>query len=121
MPDDPKVEKKKVIGKQTSTSVRRTAMTVQSDESSEDEEAIEMIGDRDPREKLLSERRLEKRERESYKNSFLTKLIEKYDDGEEEKKTGPMKSNNFRAQQSPPKSIMKKQSILKPAGSMTVS
>ena len=97
MPDDPKVEKKKVIGKQTSTSVRRTAMTVQSDESSEDEETIEMIGDRDPREKLLSERRLEKRERESYKNSFLTKLMEKYDDGEEEKKTGAMKSNNFRA------------------------
>ena len=118
--EDPKVEKKKTMGKQTSTSVRRTAMTVQSDDSSEDEEVNEMIGDRDPREKLLSERRLEKRERESYKHSFLTKLMEKYEDGEEEKK-GPTKSNNFRAQQSPPKSIMKKQSILKPAGSMTVS
>ncbi len=54
-----------------------------------------MMGDRDPREKLLSERRLDKRERESYKHSFLTKMIEKYDDGEEEQKHQP-KMNNFR-------------------------
>lgn len=79
MPDNfYKDDKKKVIGKQTSTSVRRTAMTGQSDESSEDEGAIEMMGDRDPREKLLSERRLDKRERESYKHSFLTKFMEKH-------------------------------------------
>lgn len=94
--DDPKNDKKKVTAKQTSTSVRRTAMTAQSEDSSEDEEAIEMMGDRDPREKLLSERRLEKRERESYKHSFLTKFIEKHEDAEEEKKT--MKTSNFRSQ-----------------------
>ncbi len=73
-------------------------MTAQSDESSEDEEAIDIIGDRDPREKLLSERRLDKRERESYKHSFLTKFLEKYDDIEEEKKQGPARGgNNFRS------------------------
>jgi hypothetical protein len=73
-------------------------MTAQSDESSEDEEAIDIIGDRDPREKLLSERRLDKRERESYKHSFLTKFLEKYDDIEEEKKQGPVRGgNNFRS------------------------
>ncbi len=94
--DDPKNDKKKVGAKQTSTSVRRAAMTAQSDDSSEDEEAIEIMGDRDPREKLLSERRLEKRERESYKHSFLTKFIEKHEDAEEEKKT--MKTSNFRSQ-----------------------
>jgi hypothetical protein len=73
-------------------------MTAQSDESSEDEEAIDIIGDRDPREKLLSERRLDKRERESYKHSFLTKFLEKYDDNEEEKKQDPARGgNNFRS------------------------
>ncbi len=73
-------------------------MTAQSDDSSEDEEAIDIIGDRDPREKLLSERRLDKRERESYKHSFLTKFLEKYDDIEEEKKQGPVRGgNNFRS------------------------
>jgi hypothetical protein len=73
-------------------------MTAQSDESSEDEEAIDIIGDRDPREKLLSERRLDKRERESYKHSFLTKFLEKYDDNEEEKKQGLARGgNNFRS------------------------
>ena len=55
-----------------------------------------MMGDRDPREKLLSERRLEKRERESYKHSFLTKVMEKYNSDEEEKKQEP-KFNNFRS------------------------
>ena len=47
----------------------------------QDEEAIEIEAgiSRDPRDRLLSERRLEKRERESYKHSFLTKFIEKYE------------------------------------------
>ncbi len=38
--------------------------------------------------KLLSEKRLEKRERESYKYSFLTKYIEKFEE-EEAKPQGP--------------------------------
>jgi hypothetical protein len=45
---------------------------------------MELGGVRDPRDRLLSERRLEKRERESYKHSFLTKFIEKCE-AEEEK------------------------------------
>lgn len=56
---------------------------LQSSSEGEDDEALE-LGGRDPRDRLLSERRLEKRERESYKHSFLTKFLEKYD-GEEEK------------------------------------
>lgn len=40
----------------------------------------------DEEDKLLSEKRLDKRERESYKHSFLTKLLEKEDD-EESKQT----------------------------------
>lgn len=34
----------------------------------------------DEEDKLLSEKRLEKRERESYKHSFLTKYFEKHED-----------------------------------------
>lgn len=71
-----------------STSIKRPAPpsgnpNVQSSSDGEDDEAIE-LGGRDPRDRLLSERRLEKRERESYKNSFLTRFLEKYE-GEEEK------------------------------------
>ena len=47
---------------------------------------MELGGGRDPRDRLLSERRLDKRERESYKHSFLTKFMERCED-EEEKKT----------------------------------
>ena len=53
------------------------------DEDAEDEEGM------DPSEKLISDKKLEKEERESYKNSFLTKLFEKselaLDDNEESK------------------------------------
>lgn len=50
----------------------------ESDSDGEDDEAIELMGGtRDPRDRLLSERRLEKRERESYKQSFLVKFLEK--------------------------------------------
>lgn len=44
------------------------------DESDEDE---------DYETSLLSERKLDKRERESYKNNFLTKFLEKYEDTEQ--------------------------------------
>jgi hypothetical protein len=43
---------------------------------------LDVSGSRDPRDRLLSERRLDKRERESYKHSFLTKFLEKYDNNE---------------------------------------
>ena len=45
------------------------------DESDEDE---------DYETSLLSERKLDKRERESYKNKFLTKFLEKYEDTEQQ-------------------------------------
>jgi hypothetical protein len=55
----------------------------ESESEAEDDEAIELMGGtRDPRERLLSERRLEKRERESYKQSFLVKFFDKYEEEE---------------------------------------
>ena len=40
----------------------------------------------DPGERLISDKKLEKEERESYKHSFMSKLFEDYDFGKEEKK-----------------------------------
>ena len=40
--------------------------------------------DEDYETSLLSERKLDKRERESYKNNFLTKFLEKFEDTEQQ-------------------------------------
>lgn len=83
---------------------------LQSSSEGEDNEAMELGGGRDPRDRLLSERRLEKRERESYKHSFLTKFLEKYED-EEVKQTLKTDRPPVQAQAKPtPKSVLKKTS-----------
>ena len=78
-----------------------------SSDGGEDDEANE-LGGRDPRDRLLSERRLEKRERESYKNSFLVRFLDK-NEGEEEKKQLKTERPPLQAQAKPtPKSVLKK-------------
>ena len=80
-----------------------------SSSDAEDDEAID-LGGRDPRDRLLSERRLEKRERESYKNSFLVRFIDKHE-GEEEKHQVKTERPPLQAQAKPtPKSVLKKTS-----------
>lgn len=82
----------------------------ESSSEGEDDEAIE-LGGRDPRDRLLSERRLEKRERESYKHSFLTKFIEKYEAEEEKQTVIKTERPPLQAQAKPtPKSVLKKTS-----------
>eukprot|EP00347_Sterkiella_histriomuscorum_P021343 403334317 len=59
----------------------------------------ELTGDpNDPREKLISDKKLEKQERESYKNSFLVKLFDGFD----------FKGSQTQRNSSPQKSIMPK-------------
>ena len=43
----------------------------------------------DPSERLISDKKLEKQERDSYKNSFLFKLFENVDFAEDKRQTAP--------------------------------
>ena len=75
--------------KKQSTSIKRQPppsgnpnLSMDEDGSADEDDSAMELGGRDPRDRLLSERRLDKRERESYKHSFLTKFIEKYENEE---------------------------------------
>lgn len=58
--------------------------------------------DEDPLSDLVSDKKLEKFERESYKHSFLTKLMEKFEDIES-KHQGITSPKSFSAAQTPKK------------------